>query len=176
MSIRIITQNITFVHGFLCMYRYIYCIFIQISLKVVPDSAVKKRTVIGSGNGLVLYRRAIILTNDALVYMRHRFSMCQAGCITIYDGVTGPQSHYNDVMMSATASQITSITIVYSRLRSKKTSKLRVTGLCEESPSVIGEFPAQKASNAENVSIWWCHHELRSRVGWIVEGDRDRTA
>ena len=21
-----------------------------------------------------------------------------------------------------------------------------------------GEFPAQMASNAENVSIWWCHH------------------
>ena len=24
---------------------------------------------------------------------------------------------------------------------------------------VTGEFPAQKASNAENVSIWWRHHE-----------------
>ena len=23
---------------------------------------------------------------------------------------------------------------------------------------VPGEFPAQMASNAENVSIWWCHH------------------
>ena len=23
-----------------------------------------------------------------------------------------------------------------------------------------GEFPAQMASNAENVSIWWRHHEL----------------
>ena len=22
-----------------------------------------------------------------------------------------------------------------------------------------GEFPAQRASNAENVSIWWRHHE-----------------
>ena len=41
-------------------------------------------------------------------------------------------THYNDVIMSATASQITSLTIVYStvysRRRSKKTSKLRVTG------------------------------------------------
>ena len=25
---------------------------------------------------------------------------------------------------------------------------------------MTGEFPAQTASNAENVSIWWCHHEL----------------
>ena len=24
---------------------------------------------------------------------------------------------------------------------------------------VTGEFPAQRASNAENVSIWWRHHE-----------------
>ena len=24
---------------------------------------------------------------------------------------------------------------------------------------VTGEFPAQMASNAENVSIWWRHHE-----------------
>ena len=26
-----------------------------------------------------------------------------------------------------------------------------------------GEFPAQRASNAENVSIWWCHHEALDR-------------
>ena len=43
--------------------------------------------------------------------------------------------HYNDVIMSTMASQITSLTIVYStvysRCRLKKTSKLRVTGLCE---------------------------------------------
>ena len=44
------------------------------------------------------------------------------------------------------------------RRRSKKTSKLRVTGLCEENSPVTGEFPAQRASNAENVSIWWRHH------------------
>ena len=46
------------------------------------------------------------------------------------------------------------------KLRSKKTSKLRVTGLCEENSPVTGEFPAPRASNAENVSIWWRHHEL----------------
>ena len=44
------------------------------------------------------------------------------------------------------------------RRRSKKTSKLRVTGLCEGNSPVTGEFPAQKASSAENVSIWWRHH------------------
>ena len=44
------------------------------------------------------------------------------------------------------------------RCRSKKTSKPRVTGLCEENSPVIGEFPAQRVSNAENVFIWWRHH------------------
>ena len=51
------------------------------------------------------------------------------------------------------ASQITSLAIVhstvYSRRRSKKSSKLRVTGLCEENSPVTGEFPAQRATNAE---------------------------
>ena len=71
-------------------------------------------------------------------------------------------SHYYDVLMSAIASQITSLTIVYStiysRHRSKKTSKPRVTWpLCREFTGT-GEFPEQKASNAENVSIWWRHY------------------
>ena len=48
------------------------------------------------------------------------------------------------------------------RRRSKKTSKLRVTGLCAGNSPGTGEFPAQMASNAENVSIWWRHHESYS--------------
>ena len=53
--------------------------------------------------------------------------------------------------MSAMASQTTGVLIVYSTVCSKKTSKLRVTGLCEgnspmtgEFTAVTGEFPAQK--------------------------------
>ena len=45
------------------------------------------------------------------------------------------------------------------RRRSKKPSKLRVTGLCEGNSSVTGEIPTQKASNAKKNSIWWRHHE-----------------
>ena len=45
------------------------------------------------------------------------------------------------------------------RRRSKKTPQFRVTGLCVgNSPVTAGEFPTQKASNAENVSISWRHH------------------
>ena len=46
------------------------------------------------------------------------------------------------------------------RRRSKKSSKLRVTGLCAGISPVTGEFPAQRASNAENVSIWSRHHDF----------------
>ena len=41
------------------------------------------------------------------------------------------------------------------RRKSKKTSKLRVNGLCVGNSPETGEFPAQKASNAESVTIWW---------------------
>ena len=55
------------------------------------------------------------------------------------------------------ASQITSLKdCLLNRLfrrRSKKTSKLRVAGLCEGNSPVTGEIPAQMASNGENVSI-----------------------
>ena len=44
------------------------------------------------------------------------------------------------------------------RRRSGKTSKLRVTYLCAGNSPGTGEFPAQMASNAENVPIWWRHH------------------
>ena len=51
------------------------------------------------------------------------------------------------------------------RRRSKKTPKLRFTGLCVGNLlPVTGEFPAQQASSAENVSIWWHHHEGRNTV------------
>ena len=40
-----------------------------------------------------------------------------------------------------------------------ETSKLRVTGLCVGNSPGTGEFPAQMASNAENVSIWLRHHD-----------------
>ena len=48
------------------------------------------------------------------------------------------------------------------RQRSKKTSKPRATGLCAGNSPETGEFPAQRAGNAENVSIWWRHHEAPS--------------
>ena len=50
------------------------------------------------------------------------------------------------------------------RRRSREASKLRLTGLCVRNSPETGEFPAQRASNAENVSIWWRHHDHRGNL------------
>ena len=49
------------------------------------------------------------------------------------------------------------------RRRSPKTSKLRVTGLC------AGNSPETGAYYAENVSIWWRHHDINAVI--IVAAD-----
>ena len=65
--------------------------------------------------------------------------------------------HYCDAIMSELSSHIAGVSF---RHRSKKTSKLYVTGHCEGNSPMTGEFPAQRANNAETVSIRWRHHGL----------------
>ena len=60
------------------------------------------------------------------------------------------------------------------RRRSKKKSKLRVTGLCEGNSPVTGEFLARTASNVENVSIWWCRHVKSEAVNDIAKINSQR--
>ena len=84
---------------------------------------------------------------------------------------------YGDVIISAMASQITGVSIeTFVQAQMKKTSKLRVTGLCEGDSPGTGEFPAQRASNAENVSIWWRHHGfvcqiISSSDHWVQQSE-----
>ena len=69
--------------------------------------------------------------------------------------------------MSATASQNTSLTIVYwtfysgvdQRKHQSSASQAFLRGGGGNSP-VTDVFPAQMASNTENVSIWWRHYEF----------------
>ena len=64
--------------------------------------------------------------------------------------------------MTTMTYQITSLTVVYSIVYSgagqskhqSSASLAFVRGIHR-----TGEFPAQRTSNAENVSIWWRHHE-----------------
>ena len=66
--------------------------------------------------------------------------------------------------MGAMASQITSLTIVYSTVYSgadqRKHQSSAPLAFGAKNSAVTDEFPAQRASNAENVSIWWRHHDL----------------
>ena len=64
------------------------------------------------------------------------------------DGVSNHQPH--DCLLNCLFRRI-----------SKKTSKLRVTGFCAGNSPMTGEFPVQRASNDENVSIWWRNHDSK---------------
>ena len=79
--------------------------------------------------------------------------------------------HYSDVTMGAVASQITSLTIVYSTVYSdadqrKYQSPASQAFVSGNSPGT-GEFPAQMASNVENISVWWRRHGT-----YLVENGR----
>ena len=61
------------------------------------------------------------------------------------------------------------------RRRSNEISKLSVTGLCVGNSPVTGEFPAQKTSDAENVSIWWRHHVVHASVCFLFQSCRQHS-
>ena len=94
-------------------------------------------------------------------------------CQNIVDAIP----HYSDVMMRTMASQITSLAIVYWTVYSeadqrKQQSSTSLAFVRGNSP-VAGEFPAQRASNAENVSIRCRHHVLQiprgcDLISWIL--------
>ena len=68
--------------------------------------------------------------------------------------------HYNDDKMGAMASQITSLTIVYSIVYSGADQRKHQSSVSLAFVRFTGEFPAQMASNTENVSICRRHHGL----------------
>ena len=86
------------------------------------------------------------LATPAPLQWRHNWS----------DGVSNPQPHH------------CLINCLF-RCRSKKTSKLCFTGLCAGISLVISEFPAQMASNAENVFIWWRHDVINTLLATIFQ-------
>ena len=71
--------------------------------------------------------------------------------------------HYNDVIMSAMASKLSGVSIACSNVGSstyqRNIKAPRHWPLCGNSP-VTEEFPAQKASTAEDVFVRWRHHGI----------------
>ena len=84
----------------------------------------------------------------------------KARCNVIKHSITSLQWRYNGRDSVWNHQSHDSLLNRIFRHRWKKTSKLRVTGLCEGNSLVTSEFSAQRNSKAENDSIWWSHHEL----------------
>ena len=106
-----------------------------------------------------------VFEHAASIYPSYWCTTC--GCIF----VSHHYFHYDDVIMGGIASQITSLTFVYSTVysdadRSKHQSSTTLAFVwgIHRGPGT-GEFSAQMASNAENVSIWWRHHAIWKRHG-----------
>ena len=75
-----------------------------------------------------------------------------------------PTFHYDDVIMGAISSLITSLTIVYSTVYSDADQTKHQSSASLAFAWGIHRGPAQMASNAENVSIWWRHHATAGEV------------
>ena len=79
------------------------------------------------------------------------------------------------------AYQITSLIVVYSAVylgadERKYQSSASLAFVVEIHQPVTGEFPAQMASNAENVDIWWPHYvvmvpEIYHTATWSINGN-----
>ena len=65
---------------------------------------------------------------------------------------------YSDIIMRTMASQITSLTTVYSTVYSFTDQRKHQRSASLAFVWVTSEFPPQMASNAENALIWWRHH------------------
>ena len=96
--------------------------------------------------------------------MKQRFMFCQHYCYDDHARLQSDHHHYplrwrhNDHAGVSNHQPHGCLLNRLFRRKSKKTSKLRLTGLCAGNSPGTGEFPAQMASYAENVSIWWRHH------------------
>ena len=70
--------------------------------------------------------------------------------------------YYSDVIMGAMASQITGVALVCSIVCSGTNQRKHQSSTSLAFVRGIHRWPVnspQKASNAENISIWWRHHE-----------------
>ena len=76
--------------------------------------------------------------------------------------------HYNDVIMNVMASQFPAARLfiqAFVQAHIKANIKAQVHWpLCGNTP-VTGEYPTQRTSNAENISVWWRQHVNRIYIG-----------
>ena len=128
-------------------------VVISLSRKLWSDKIWKK---IVRGNGIswlalckVQGRARTFCTSTCTLQLRHNY----------HNGVWSHQHH--DCLLNRLF-----------RHRRKKTSKLRVTGLCAVNSPMAGEFTTQRANYAENVSIWWRHHVNQYNILWYTTSNQ----
>ena len=124
-----------------------------------------------SSEQLQMWRINSLWPSDAICRCRSGSTLAQimACCLTAPSYYLNQRwlIHYSDVIMSAMVSQITSVLIVCSTVcpgadqrKHQSSASLAFVG---GEPPVPGGFPSHMTNNAENVSIWWRHHDwLRS--------------
>ena len=108
--------------------------------------------------GFSLDRSHILSFNTPSIMICKRFNKALS-CLMLYH-LSPVSIHYTDVIMSPMASQIAGVSNIYSNVYSgadQRKHQPRVTGFCGGNSPITGGFPAQRASNAENISIWWRH-------------------
>ena len=95
------------------------------------------------------------------------------GCNAYNDGMPWKPLHWrhNERNGVSNHQRLYCLLNYWPRRGSKKTSKLRVTEFCVGNSTVTGESPAQKASNAENVSIGWRHRDFLHMAFWMASFD-----
>ena len=81
---------------------------------------------------------------------------------------TQPSSRLRDLMIRRLMQYWNTLQWRHDGRDSVSNHQLRHCLLNRLSSPVTGEFPAQMASNAENVPIWWRHHELFLLLVWLV--------
>ena len=79
--------------------------------------------------------------------------------------------YYCDVIISAMASQITSIaSLLFAQpfIQTQIKDNIKAPRHCPlwGNPSVTGGIPSQRASNADNGSIWWRRHDAYIRCAY----------
>ena len=68
--------------------------------------------------------------------------------------------HYSGTIMSMMASEITGVLIVYSTVCSGADQRKQISASLACVREFTGELPPQRASNEEDISIWWRHHGM----------------
>ena len=119
--------------------------------------------LISSKTGSILYVRTNLVPGYALISHMGFLWRWRFGDEQTRNHCLNPSLQFNDVIMSVMASQITSLAIVYSTDQRKHQSSASLAFVRGIHRWPVNSPHKGPCSNAENVSIWWRHHDSYDR-------------